>query len=285
MSHLTSTTHAVTNTAFEVRFSGVGRSFQPEQTRRGETAPPQTVLRNINLTITPGELIAVLGASGCGKSTLLRITAGLDSGYSGSVSIDGSEVAGIDSRCAFSFQEPRLLPWRTVERNVALGLPTEIDQKSGTERVHELLELVGLTASAQLRPREISGGMAQRVALARALARNPGVLLLDEPFGALDALTRLKMQDLLLDVHEAAPTTVLLVTHDVDEALQLADRVMLLGRMPGEPGATVAELVTVPGARPRDRGSAELAELRAHLLEGLGVDRHLPGNHRKPGGL
>ena len=269
-----SSSHAVTNTAFEVRFEGVGRSFEAANARRKDSAETRTVLRDINITVEPGELVAILGASGCGKSTLLRITAGLDTGYTGNVSIDGTPVEGIDPRCAFAFQEPRLLPWRTIEQNVALGLPHGLDKAAGEKRVAELLELVGLAPSSHLRPREISGGMAQRASLARALARNPGVLLLDEPFGALDALTRLKMQDLLLDIHEAAPTTVLLVTHDVDEALQLADRIVLLGRMPEEPGATITELVKVPGGRPRDRGSAELAELRAQLLGGLGVDRH-----------
>ncbi|BAU98870.1 ABC transporter ATP-binding protein [Aurantimicrobium minutum] len=269
-----SSSHAVTNTAFEVRFEGVGRSFEAANPRRKDSAETRTVLRDINITVEPGELVAILGASGCGKSTLLRITAGLDTGYTGNVSIDGTPVEGIDPRCAFAFQEPRLLPWRTIEQNVALGLPHGLDKAAGEKRVAELLELVGLAPSSHLRPREISGGMAQRASLARALARNPGVLLLDEPFGALDALTRLKMQDLLLDIHEAAPTTVLLVTHDVDEALQLADRIVLLGRMPEEPGATITELVKVPGGRPRDRGSAELAELRAQLLGGLGVDRH-----------
>jgi len=133
---------------------------------------------------------------------------------------------------------------------------------------------VGLAEFAEHRPREVSGGMAQRTSLARALARNPAVLLLDEPFGALDALTRLKMQDLLLDVHSAEPTTVLLVTHDVDEALQLADRVILLGNDGDQPGARIQQTVVVPGTRPRDRGSAELAELRGRLLDGLGIDRH-----------
>ncbi|AXE54753.1 ABC transporter ATP-binding protein [Aurantimicrobium sp. MWH-Uga1] len=269
-----SSSHAVTNTAFEVLFEGVGRSFEVANSRRKDSAETPSVLRDINITVEPGELVAILGASGCGKSTLLRITAGLDTGYTGNVSIDGAPVEGIDPRCAFAFQEPRLLPWRTVAQNVALGLPHGLDKDSGEKRVAELLELVGLAPSSHLRPREISGGMAQRASLARALARNPGVLLLDEPFGALDALTRLKMQDLLLDIHEAEPTTVLLVTHDVDEALQLADRIILLGRMPEEPGATITELVKVPGGRPRDRGSAELAELRAQLLGGLGVDRH-----------
>lgn len=273
MSSSTAAARAVTNTAFEVRFNGVGRTF-PVAAKRGEKTDPRVVLRDIDITIAPGELVAILGTSGCGKSTLLRIAAGLDTGFDGSVTIDGTPVTGIDPRCAFAFQESRLLPWRTVEKNVQLGLPRGGDKQQGSARVAELLELVGLTASANHRPREISGGMAQRASLARALARNPGVLLLDEPFGALDALTRLKMQDLLLDIHAAAPTTVLLVTHDVDEALQLADRVILLGRMPGEPGSTIAELITVPGSRPRDRGSAELAELRAYLLEGLGIDRH-----------
>src|SRR5206468_2772384 len=133
--------------------------------------------------------------------------------------------------------------------NVTLGLPRGLDRTAGRERVARLLELVGLTASAALRPREVSGGMAQRASLARALARNPGVLLLDEPFGALDALTRLKMQDLLLDIHTAAPTTILLVTHDVDEALQLADRIVLLGSEEGRPGATIRRVTAVPGDR------------------------------------
>lgn len=274
MASSTPTSPAVTNTAFEVRFESVGRQFSTEKSRGIEKSTNRIVLRDINITVEPGELVAILGASGCGKSTLLRITAGLDTGFTGKVTIDGTAVEGIDPRCAFAFQEPRLLPWRTVAQNVALGLPHNLDKATGENRVAELLELVGLASSSHLRPREISGGMAQRASLARALARNPGVLLLDEPFGALDALTRLKMQDLLLDIHDVAPTTVLLVTHDVDEALQLADRIVLLGRMPEEPGATIAELVKVPGGRPRDRGSAELAELRAQLLGGLGVDRH-----------
>jgi sulfonate transport system ATP-binding protein len=197
------------------------------------------------------------------------------------VQIDGSAVTDFDTRCAVGFQEPRLLPWRTVADNVALGLPRGTARDAGRARVAELLELVGLTTFAEHRPSAISGGMAQRASLARALARKPGVLLLDEPFGALDALTRLKMQDLLLDVHAAAPTTVLLVTHDVDEALQLADRIILLGQEPAAtaggarpPGATIVQEISVPGARPRDRGSAELAELRGRLLAGLGIDRH-----------
>ncbi|PJJ65430.1 ABC transporter ATP-binding protein [Compostimonas suwonensis] len=264
----------VSNTAYEVEFRDVGRSFAATSKGRAAKGPARTVLRDVTLTVEPGEVLAILGTSGCGKSTLLRIAGGLDQPSVGSVRIDETPVSGIDTRTAVGFQEPRLLPWRTLTENVTLGLPAGTPKAEGRERVARLLELVGLAGSANLRPREVSGGMAQRASLARALARNPGVLLLDEPFGALDALTRLKMQDLLLEIHSAAPTTVLLVTHDVDEALQLADRVVLLGREEGVEGATIQQLLTVPGARPRDRGSAELAELRARLLAGLGIDRH-----------
>jgi sulfonate transport system ATP-binding protein len=277
---------AGTKTALAVEFAGVGRTFAPSA-GTAASVPARPVLRDVSLTVRPGEVLAILGTSGCGKSTLLRIAGGLDSASTGSVQIDGSPAAAFDTRCAVGFQEPRLLPWRTVAANVSLGLPRGTAREAGRARVAELLDLVGLTAFAGHRPAAISGGMAQRASLARALARNPGVLLLDEPFGALDALTRLKMQDLLLDVHAAAPTTVLLVTHDVDEALQLADRIILLGQEPAgtdagddtrgkahTPGATIVQELTVPGNRPRDRGSAELAELRGRLLAGLGIDRH-----------
>jgi sulfonate transport system ATP-binding protein len=266
--------------ALPVSFRALRRTF-------GSGPEARTVLRDVDFEVRAGEVLAILGTSGCGKSTLLRATAGLDSPSSGSVDIDGTPVQGIDSRCAFAFQEPRLLPWHTLQANVAIGLPSGVSAKAGRAKVARLLELVGLKDFAKHRPREISGGMAQRASLARALARNPGVLLLDEPFGALDALTRIKMQDLLLDIHRAEPTTVLLVTHDVDEALQLADRIIVLGKQTGAtgtgtgteagaaaPGATIVRTVVVPGDRPRERASAELARMRASLLESLGVDAH-----------
>ena len=262
------TRNRVADQAFAVSIDGLGRAFTVGGTE------PRPVLRDLDLDVAPREILAILGTSGCGKSTLLRIVAGLDAPTAGAIGIDGSAVEPYDPRCAVAFQEPRLLPWRTIAQNVALGLPGRTPTSVGRDVVANLLELVGLSEFAGHRPREVSGGMAQRTSLARALARNPGVLLLDEPFGALDALTRLKMQDLLLDVHAAAPTTVLLVTHDVDEALQLADRVILLGHDEGVPGASILQTVVVPGDRPRDRGSAELAELRGQLLDGLGVDRH-----------
>lgn len=248
----------------------IGREFP------NASGAARVVLRDVNLAVEPGEIVALLGASGCGKSTLLRQIAGLDQPTSGRVCIGESPLDGIDQRCAVAFQEPRLLPWRSLRQNVALGLPHGAPKQTGRDRVERLLELVQLSEAAALRPRQVSGGMAQRASLARALSRSPGVLVLDEPFGALDALTRLRMQDLLLEVHAAEPATIILVTHDVDEALYLADRVVLLGSEPGREGegATIRSIISVPGARPRDRGDAHLAELRAELLDGLGVPSH-----------
>lgn len=257
--------------AFSVAFEHVGKAFPSG----GEA---HDVLHDVDFTAAPGEVVAILGPSGCGKSTLLRATAGLDTASTGRVLIDGTPVSGIDPRCAVAFQEPRLLPWRSVRENVRLGLPSGLGRAEGDDVIDDLLRLVGLTEHAGHRPRAISGGMAQRASLARALARNPGVLLLDEPFGALDALTRLNMQDLLLTIHAAQPTTVLLVTHDVDEALQLADRIMVLDRSGPTAPASISTVLAVPGERPRDRASEVLAELRVQLLGHLGVDAHHSAN-------
>ncbi|KQR43254.1 ABC transporter [Microbacterium sp. Leaf161] len=257
-------------TAQPVRLREVGRSFPLGRGRRD-------VLRGVDIEVAAGEIIAVVGPSGCGKSTLLRLIGGLDAPSSGSILLDDSGVADVDERTAVAFQEPRLLPWRTISQNVELGLPRGTARRDGRERVRELLELVGLEQAADQRTREVSGGMAQRASLARALARNPGVLLLDEPFGALDALTRLRMHDLLLKIHAAEPTTVLLVTHDVEEALYLADRVLLLRTLDADAGTdarSIVRTITVPGIRLRDRADRGLADLRAELLEGLGVDTH-----------
>ena len=261
---------AAAGTAQRVRLREVGRSFPLARGRRD-------VLRGVDIEVSAGEIIAVVGPSGCGKSTLLRLIGGLDAPSSGSILLDDSGVADVDERTAVAFQEPRLLPWRTISQNVELGLPRGTARRHGRERVRELLELVGLEQAAEQRPREVSGGMAQRASLARALARNPGVLLLDEPFGALDALTRLRMHDLLLKIHAAEPTTVLLVTHDVEEALYFADRVLLLRTLDADPASdehSIVRTISVPGIRPRDRADRGLADLRAELLEGLGVDTH-----------
>ncbi len=232
--------------AGRVRIENVERTFSTQE-------GPRTVLRNLDLDVNVGEIIAVVGPSGCGKSTLLRLIGGLDAPTEGAITIDEDRIRAHDDHTAIAFQEPRLLPWRTIAQNVALGLPRGTRGRQAKQRVAELLDLVGLTHAADQRPREVSGGMAQRASLARALARSPRVLLLDEPFGALDALTRLKMHDLLLEIHRAQPTTIVLVTHDVEEAIYLADRVLMLrnlhasGAEPERPRAKVVALGSSSG--------------------------------------
>lgn len=254
-------THANTSA---VVCRNVGRAF-------GTNGATRQILTNIDLDIASGEIISIIGASGSGKSTLLRALGGLDVGFTGQVLINDTAVEQYDPRCAIGFQEPRLLPWATVTDNVALGLPDGVSKSVGTTRVAELLDLVGLTHAADHRPREISGGMAQRASLARAMARDPEILLLDEPFGALDALTRIKMQQLLLDVHAQTGTTTVMVTHDVDEALLLSDRIVLLDAAPHTEGATIANIFTPPIPRPRVSHDPALVSLREQLLAGLGV--------------
>jgi sulfonate transport system ATP-binding protein len=240
--------------------------------RVNRTFGTHTVLDGIDIDIEPGEAVALLGASGSGKSTLLRLIAGLDRATDGRIDIDGEPVRGVDPRCAMVFQQPRLLPWRTLSANVAFGLPPGTTRPKSAAAVQHWLEVVGLTRFGSHYPRQVSGGMAQRAGLARALARRPRVLLLDEPLAALDALTRLRMQDLLDEVQQEAGTTTVLVTHDVDEALILADRVLIL-RADSAGTAGIASGITVAIGKPRDRSDPRLAALRAQLLDELGVPR------------
>lgn len=239
-----------------VSLRNVSKTFTTDGTR-------VDVLRDVDLDVRPGEIVALLGPSGCGKSTLLRLVAGLETPTSGLVLVDDHEVTGIDRRCSVVFQEPRLLPWRTIAANVKLGA------RGGRQasEVDDWLALVGLAGFGAYLPRQVSGGMAQRAALARALIGHPGVLLMDEPFASLDALTRMHMQDLLTEVVERIGTTVLLVTHDIDEALYLADRVVILGQR----GAGVLDILDVPFAHPRDRSDPHLAPLRVELLRHFGI--------------
>ncbi|OJZ63999.1 ABC transporter [Mycolicibacterium diernhoferi] len=247
----------------------------------GKVFGARTVLDGIDIEIAPGEVVAFLGASGSGKSTLLRLIAGLDEPSVGQIEINAKPVRGIDPRCAVVFQEPRLLPWRALAANVAYGLPAGTSRSHGAELVAHWLEVVGLQGFADHRPRQVSGGMAQRAGLARALARSPGVLLLDEPLAALDALTRLRMQDLLDEVQQKAGITTLLVTHDVDEALILADRVLIL-RADDSGVAGIAATHHVSLDKPRDRSDPELAALRITLLDELGMPRRQAGDPAHP---
>ncbi|NBD23659.1 ABC transporter ATP-binding protein [Paenibacillus glycinis] len=217
-------------------------------------------IRSLNLRIREGEFITVIGPSGCGKSTLLKIVAGLDVAYEGSVELEGNRIvaAGIDK--GFIFQEPRLFPWLSVEKNIAADL--SLRDPAIRRRVDELIELVRLQGFEKAYPRELSGGMAQRVAIARALLRSPKILLLDEPFGALDAFTRSHMQEVLLDIWQQNRTTMIFVTHDIDEAVYLANRIVILKPRPGEISGILANDLPYP----RKQASASFQELRLAVL-------------------
>ena len=224
------------------------------------------VLLGIELSVQDGEFVCILGPSGCGKSTLLNIVGGFDVPSSGTVEIDGTAVRGPDSRRVFVFQEYGVFPWATVWDNVALGLR----DKPRTEQdaiVGRYIDLVGLKGFESNYPSELSGGMKQRVAVARSLAVSPDILLMDEPLGALDSLTRLQMRGELLRIWQQEKPTILFVTHDVDEAMQLADRIVVLTPRPGR----IAGIFPVGLAHPRDLGSPEYGRVRRQLYELLGV--------------
>jgi NitT/TauT family transport system ATP-binding protein len=229
---------------------------------------PLPVLEEISFGVEPGAFVALLGPSGCGKSTLLRIAAGLERPARGAIWVDGREVAGPDPARALVFQDPTLYPWRTVWGNVALGLEARGILRKDDPRVHEALARVDLAPFAKVHPHQLSGGMAQRAALARALVNEPSLLLLDEPLGQLDALTRVTMQRELLRLWEAGDFTALLVTHDVDEALYLADRVLVLSPRPGR----VLGAVEVDVPRPRHHDDPRFQALRKRVLALLGFD-------------
>lgn len=228
-------------------------------------APP--VLDGLDLDVRAGELVCVVGPSGCGKSSMLNVVAGFLRGSSGEVRVDGEPVTGPDRRRLFIFQESGLFPWLTVGENVGLGL-LDRPQAARAKVVAEKLDLVGLAGTEALYPAELSGGMKQRVELARALSADPDVLYMDEPFGALDFLTRIKVRQDLVRIWERARKTILFVTHDVDESVQLADRVVVLSRRP----TTIRKVIEVDLPRPRDMSSAGYLAVRDEIFETMGLD-------------
>jgi sulfonate transport system ATP-binding protein len=221
-----------------------------------------TALADINLSVPAGCFLSIVGSSGCGKSTLLRTIAGLEQPSAGSVTLDGRRVTGPGLDRGMVFQDPRLLPWLTVERNIAFGL-NHRPRSEVRDLVQSHLALVGLEAFAGAYPHQLSGGMAQRVAIARALVNSPRLLLLDEPFGALDAMTRIQMQQEILRIWQAARTTMILVTHDIDEAVFLGDLVVVMSSRPG----TIRKTMRVNAPRPRDRSSEAFVRIRQQLYE------------------
>jgi sulfonate transport system ATP-binding protein len=235
----------------------------------GKTYPNGVrALDGVPISVSPGEIVGIVGGSGCGKSTMLRVVSGLDRPSQGRVVLDGERISSPHEKIGIVFQEPRLLPWLSVADNVGFGLD-DCPSDERRERVARQVDRVGLTDKARVWPRELSGGQAQRVALARALVTRPEVLLLDEPFSALDAFTRVDLQDHLLDLWADAKPTLLVVTHDVDEAIVLADRVLVMRPRPGR----IYEEIVTDLPRPRDRQSAAFDFAKRRVLAAL--DRSL----------
>ncbi|MBX9647497.1 MAG: ABC transporter ATP-binding protein [Xanthobacteraceae bacterium] len=226
------------------------------------------VLDDVSFEARPGEFVALLGPSGCGKSTLLRLVAGLEPPRSGVLREDGNAIIGPFPSRVVVFQDPTLFPWRTVWHNVALGLEAQGILKAQRHRVDAAIELVGLSAFRNAYPHQLSGGMAQRVSLARALVNDPKILVLDEPLGKLDSLTRIAMQTEILSLWQRTGFTALLVTHDVEEAVFLANRVIVFSDRPARIKADIA----VDRPYPRHRGDPYLADLRRNILGLLGLD-------------
>jgi NitT/TauT family transport system ATP-binding protein len=243
----------------KVAIEGINMVFR----RDGNTVD---VLKNINLDVRKGEFVCILGPSGCGKSTLLNIVAGFNKPSSGEVRIDSQLVQGPDSRRIFVFQERGVFPWLTVEGNIGFGL-FKLSKEEKEQRIAYYVKLVGLEGFEKTYPQELSGGMKQRVEVARALAVNPDVLFLDEPFGALDSITRLGMRSELLRIWEVERKTILFVTHDIEEAVQLADRVVVMSTRP----ASIRRIVEVDIPHPRDISSARYLELRDGIFEEIGL--------------
>lgn len=243
---------AVTDTDF-IAVSGLTRRFSSAD-------GTLTALSDVSFTVEKGEMICIVGASGCGKSTLLRAVAGLDPEHEGSVLIDGKQIVRPEKTIGIVFQEHRLFPWLTVEKNIGFAL-NGVSKEERAERVSQYIRLVGLEGFEKSLPAQLSGGMAQRAGIARALVNEPPVLLLDEPFGALDAFTKITLQNELKRIQKESHTTMLMVTHDIDEAVYLSDRVIILSSRPGQ----LRAIIPVELPEPRSRNSMEFLEMRRRI--------------------
>ncbi|MGE5213180.1 MAG: ABC transporter ATP-binding protein [Nitrospirota bacterium] len=249
-----------------VRVQGICKTF-PVPDAPGTS---RLALGDISFSIAAGELVSLVGPSGCGKSTLLRLIAGLDVPDSGELLVDNQKIAGPSAERGLVFQDPNLFPWLTVRRNIEAGLVARGVWREKRDEVGEFMRLVGLEGFANAYPHHLSGGMAQRVALARALINHPKVLLLDEPLGALDAFTRMRMQDEVLRLWQNRRTTMLLVTHDIDEAIYMSDRILIMTPTPGR----LDREIDVNLERPRDRTGDSFLRFRSEILQHL----HFAGN-------
>lgn len=251
-----------------ISIENVNKQFTNPQ---GDTV---VALHDVSLTVKPGSFISLIGPSGCGKSTLLRLIAGLTYPDSGSVRLDDEEIEGPGSDRGFMFQEHNLFPWLNIYENIAFGLKAGGTYKENSSRVDEFIKLVGLDGFAKYYPHQLSGGMCQRASLARALVGHPKVLLLDEPLGALDAFTRMNMQDEILRIKKEQDMTMIMVTHDVDEAVYMSDRIVVMTPRPGR----IVEVTDVQLSRPRARSSDDFLHYHAEVLRLLNYG----GNRREP---
>lgn len=243
----------------EILFRNISKSFDVRGTKKRVVA-----LDDISFAVAGTEFVCLLGPSGCGKSTLLKMVAGLEFPDSGSITTNGERLGGPHPDRAMVFQDYALFPWLTVEENIAFGLKLkEMSRQEVRERVGRFITLVGLNGFEKTRPYQLSGGMKQRVGIARVLAMSPKVLLMDEPFGALDAFTRMEMQEELMNLRESKPFTTVFVTHDVEEAVYLADRIVVMTNRPGK----LKTIVPVPLGRPRFRTDHDFIEIRNHVLK------------------
>jgi NitT/TauT family transport system ATP-binding protein/sulfonate transport system ATP-binding protein len=239
--------------------SGVSKVFKDKDGTGIEALTP------VELEIKKGEFVSIVGPSGCGKSTLLRIIAGLETATAGEIQLNGNPISGTDAEVGLIFQQPTLFPWLTLEGNIKFG-PKSRGVDITDEEVDGYLALTGLEGFKKAHPHKLSGGMMQRAAIARALANEPSVLLLDEPLGALDAFTRMKMQDEILNIRTRRETTMLMVTHDIDEAVYMSDRIVIMSDRPGR----IKNIIDVDLETPRKRNSPSFTELRSRILKTFG---------------
>ena len=242
----------------------MGKTLSIQNVNKSFTVDGQKVdvLKDINLEVQEGEFIAIVGHSGCGKSTLLKIIAGLEKNDTGLVTVDGKEVNGPGMDRGMIFQEHRLFPWMSIEKNVQLGLKG-LSKEEKTKLSDQYLELVKLSEFKKAYPSQLSGGMSQRAAIARSLVSQPEVLLLDEPFGALDALTKIELQEELLKIRERFHNTILMVTHDIEEAVYLADRIVVMSARPGR----IKDVIKVELGTYRDRGGSDFAHYKKKIFD------------------
>jgi ABC-type nitrate/sulfonate/bicarbonate transport system ATPase subunit len=242
-----------------IEFKSVSKTYPSAEQRKRLIA-----LKDVSFSAEPQQFVCLLGPSGCGKSTLLKMAAGLESPEAGSVTLDGQSVRSPRKGCGMVFQDYALYPWLTVEQNVSFGLELRGDNKRGiSEAVSRFIAMVGLLGFEKYFPNQLSGGMKQRVALARVLVMSPRILLMDEPFGALDSFTRMEMQTELVNLWRQQPSTVLFVTHDIEESVYLADRIVVMTPRPGQ----VKTIADVPLSRPRQRTDPAFSDIRNYVLE------------------